>query len=68
MDSIPSLSKGDGELYSIPGTVPSIENLFKGCRFADRCAHRKARCEEMKPPLVEVDSGHFVACWELGEG
>jgi len=68
MDSIPSLSKGDGELYSIPGTVPSIDNFSKGCRFADRCVHRKAHCEETKPPLVEVDSGHFVACWELGEG
>ena len=66
MASIPSLSSGDGELYSIPGTVPSIDNFGKGCRFADRCAHRKDRCGIAAPPLIEMSEGHFVACWELG--
>ena len=67
MDSIPSLAKGGGELYSIPGTVPSIDKFAKGCRFADRCAHRKSRCLGEKPALAEVDPGHFVACWEAVE-
>jgi oligopeptide/dipeptide ABC transporter ATP-binding protein len=67
MASIPSLSSGEGELYSIPGTVPSIDNFGKGCRFAARCPHRQARCEDQSPPLLEISEDHFVACWKLRE-
>ena len=67
MASIPSLSSGDGELYSIPGTVPAIDNFGKGCRFAPRCARRRKMCDELPPPLREVVAGHSVACWEFGE-
>ena len=66
MASIPSLSHGEGDLYSIPGTVPTIDKFVKGCRFASRCAHKKPGCEESAPPLVELDPGHFVACWDFG--
>lgn len=65
MASIPSLSHGEGDLYSIPGTVPTIDKFVKGCRFASRCAHRKPGCEESAPPLAEIDPGHFVACWDF---
>lgn len=65
MASIPSLSHGDGDLYSIPGTVPTIDKFGNGCRFAARCTHKKPRCEGSSPPLMEVDPGHFVACWNF---
>lgn len=67
MASIPSLSHSEGDLYSIPGTVPTIDKFVKGCRFAARCAHRRPSCEDAAPPLAEVDPGHFVACWNFGE-
>jgi len=67
MASIPSLSHSDGDLYSIPGTVPAIDKFVKGCRFAARCAHRRPSCEDAAPSLAEVDPGHFVACWNFGE-
>lgn len=67
MASIPSLSSGEGELYSIPGTVPSIDNFNSGCRFAARCAHRQDCCEKELPPLIEISNGHFVACWNMKE-
>jgi len=67
MASIPSLSSCDGELYSIPGTVPAIDSFGKGCRFAPRCAHCKKKCDELPPPLKEIAAGHSVACWVYGE-
>lgn len=33
-----------------------------GCPFEPRCAMREARCRETRPPLVELASGHSVAC------
>lgn len=66
MASIPSLSSSDGELYSIPGTVPAIDSFSKGCRFAPRCAHRMKKCDELPPPLKETASGHSAACWVFG--
>jgi oligopeptide/dipeptide ABC transporter ATP-binding protein len=59
--SVPS--KSDDELHSIPGTVPTIENFGAGCRFAPRCEHRQARCDQESPRMVAVESGHDVACW-----
>jgi oligopeptide/dipeptide ABC transporter ATP-binding protein len=61
MASVPS--KGDDELYSIPGAVPTLENFGAGCRFAPRCAHRKPHCDLQAPRLVEVSNRQWVACW-----
>ena len=33
-----------------------------GCPFEPRCALREPRCKEERPPLVELSSGHRVAC------
>ena len=64
--SLPSLVADSGELYSIPGSVPSVENLEPGCRFAPRCSLRLDRCSREVPPLNEVATGHAVACWVTG--
>ncbi len=45
----------------ITGRPPSLINLPKGCRFADRCTARFEKCSE-EPPLVEKD-GRKVKCW-----
>jgi len=50
-------------LTGIPGTPPGLLHPPAGCRFHDRCPLASAKCLE-KPPFVEVDDGHFVACWE----
>lgn len=37
-----------------------------GCCFADRCyAHLGEQCDQVKPKLIEVDAGHFVACHKV---
>jgi peptide/nickel transport system ATP-binding protein len=50
-------------LNTIPGVVPSLLNLPKGCRFRDRCAVASSRCDGKEPELVEVEKEHFVRCW-----
>ncbi|OGO40717.1 MAG: dipeptide/oligopeptide/nickel ABC transporter ATP-binding protein [Chloroflexi bacterium RBG_16_58_14] len=45
----------------ITGRPPSLINLPKGCRFADRCPARFEKCAE-DPPVIEED-GRKVKCW-----
>src|SRR5881227_3720018 len=56
MASIPAVpSSGenkDARLAEIPGTVPSLTRLPKGCAFAPRCPLAIKRCEEY-PPLAD---------------
>jgi oligopeptide/dipeptide ABC transporter ATP-binding protein len=60
MASVPRLH-GDTQPDFITGQPPSLINLPKGCRFADRCPSRFEKCTE-NPPMVEVDS-RKVKCW-----
>ncbi len=69
MDSIPDIEKESAQLYSIPGTVPSLIGETKGCRFANRCPRALSRCAIDTPDLIEAAPGHLVACWNrLGAG
>jgi oligopeptide/dipeptide ABC transporter ATP-binding protein len=60
MASVPRL-RGDQEPDFITGRPPSLLNPPKGCRFADRCPARHARCEQ-DPPTVQKGARH-VKCW-----
>jgi oligopeptide transport system ATP-binding protein len=50
----------------LKGDVPSPINPPPGCRFAGRCPAAKTVCGESIPELREIDTGHFMACWEGG--
>jgi peptide/nickel transport system ATP-binding protein len=50
-------------LTGIAGTPPALLNPPEGCRFRDRCPYAFEKCLE-EPPFVEVDPGHFTACWK----
>ncbi|MED1795304.1 ABC transporter ATP-binding protein [Brevibacillus nitrificans] len=66
MDSIPHLEHdSDQRLFSIPGTVPTIHNMPKGCRFHTRCQYATEKCAHEKPPLLPIqpESDHRVRCW-----
>ncbi|WP_413375179.1 ABC transporter ATP-binding protein [Alkalihalobacillus sp. 1P02AB] len=66
MESIPKL-EGDRtrKLPVIPGVVPSLEDVPKGCRFATRCPYADALCVEKEPQLEEVKDGRQVRCWHF---
>ena len=67
--SIPSATVTKAEkLYTIEGTVPSLRNLPKGCRFNTRCPLAKAQCHEEQPILKSVAGRHQVACHLIGKG
>ena len=62
--SVPKLTDEGGErLPSIPGVVPSLLDMPKGCRFAPRCAACGPRCLCEKPELCEAGDGHKVRCF-----
>ena len=61
MGAIPSIT-GDAErLVQIPGAMPRLSNIPKGCAFNPRCAKVFDRCRIDRPELIDV-GGHQVAC------
>jgi len=52
-------------LQEIPGLVPMLTRAIVGCAFAARCPLATERCRAEPPPVVDVGSGHTVACWEV---
>ncbi len=62
MCSMPSLAGKGGRLVTIPGTVPSPQDMPAGCRFAARCPFADSACDA-PPPFTSLDDGHQVACW-----
>ncbi len=63
LSCIPSGSKDKARLKPIPGTVPDLANLPKGCKYASRCPSAMPVCQENKPKLVEIKPNHRVACY-----
>ena len=60
MASVPRLH-GTKEPEFITGRPPSLIDLPKGCRFAERCPSRFEKCIQ-DPPVIEKD-GRKVKCW-----
>lgn len=62
LKAVPKIGRTD-ELQSIRGIVPDLVNPPSGCRFHPRCKHFMDICRKDFPPLVEIKSGHYVACY-----
>jgi oligopeptide/dipeptide ABC transporter ATP-binding protein len=45
------------------GDVPSPANPPPGCNFHPRCPKCLGHCHQAEPALVDVQSGHLVACY-----
>ena len=55
-------------LEEIPGTVPDLYHLPKGCAFFERCPVGQERCQHEEPELQQVGDGHQVRCWISEDG
>jgi oligopeptide/dipeptide ABC transporter ATP-binding protein len=65
LESIPRVGELEKQdLAVIPGMVPDLLHLPRGCRFAERCARRQARCDVELPPLDgEERDAMRIACF-----
>lgn len=63
MASIPKLDSKKGErLHQIKGTVPLLNQIPSGCRFAPRCPYAGERCRQEMPELLPVGKTQKVRC------
>lgn len=60
---VPSLEKRRINYNPIKGEIPSPINPPSGCHFHPRCPVASRNCREAKPELIEVEKGHFLACY-----
>ena len=65
LNSIPHFETGNRlkTLQTIPGLVPSLFKLPKGCRFQDRCTFISDNCRSSEPKLENLRGSHRVACF-----
>ncbi len=61
--SRPQFGQRVQRLQTIEGSVPAPHELPKGCPFVNRCPRAQAQCSEMRPPLIEIEKGHQLACF-----
>lgn len=66
MAAIPRMSENPEYLHTIPGVVPNLLHLGKGCGFANRCDCAGSRCEDELPDLYPVGENHFCRCFYVG--
>ena len=67
LTSIPSLApESKTILPSIEGTVPGLDQMPQGCRFAPRCGKVMKICTEQTPMEYAMDNNHIIACHLAG--
>ncbi len=65
--SIPRLDQdAEGPLYTIEGSVPSPQNMPKGCRFCTRCEQKMEICAQQAPPMFQLGPRR-VSCWKYAQ-
>ncbi|MFO1192648.1 MAG: ABC transporter ATP-binding protein [Rhodoferax sp.] len=62
LQSEPQLEVGKRVFIPIKGEIPSPLNPPTGCHFHPRCPKALAECAQVKPPLRELEGGHWSAC------
>jgi oligopeptide/dipeptide ABC transporter ATP-binding protein len=59
--AVPSRMHRGGSLATIPGRVPSLSALPRGCTFADRCPHAQDVCRRDEVRYLDLE-GRRVRC------
>ena len=68
MQAMPQMEGKNRRLYTIPGVVPHITQMPRGCHFAPRCPDATERCRESCPPLIDTGGDHYVRCFNYEQG
>ncbi len=68
LNSIPVL-KNDGQtrLTEIPGIVPNLLHMPRGCSFHPRCSRVMDICTKKSPPMVHFMENRRAACWLVSD-
>jgi len=62
LHSIPDPEGAATHLEGIPGFLPNLLDPPAGCRFEARCPKAMDVCRRVRPPALDLDGGHKVAC------
>jgi oligopeptide transport system ATP-binding protein len=55
-------------LHTIEGEPPDMSKIPpKSCAFSQRCKYCTEVCKTQRPPLTQVEDGHFCACFHMEE-
>ena len=65
LSSLPQLCEKGTDLFSIPGTPPSLYNKIIGDAFAPRNQYAMAIDLQEEPPMFQVSDTHFAKTWLL---
>jgi len=63
MRATPTSGKPHEKLQDIPGRVPALNQLPRGCAFYDRCPKAQPVCREQPPELSDFSQQQFAACY-----
>ncbi len=62
LECIPRMNRDKERLYQIPGNVPNMLELPKGCKFSTRCRYCQEICIEVDPDPRELRPEQMVSC------
>ena len=63
---VPQLGNKEHTLHSIPGTPPSLNQLPKGCAFANRCQYKQDQCLKGSVPVSSKDNRSYKCFYPVG--
>jgi len=60
-------SPAEARLATLPGGLPPLNGLPRGCIFAPRCPLALESCTAARPPLMDAGEGRLTAClrWQV---
>lgn len=62
INSIIKLDEKRETLATIPGVVPNLLHLPRGCSFSNRCPSVTDACRSERPELYEISGSHCARC------
>ncbi|MCR4676796.1 MAG: ATP-binding cassette domain-containing protein [Sphaerochaetaceae bacterium] len=65
LSSLTQLAEKGDDLFSIPGTPPSLYNKIVGDAFAPRSSYAMAIDRVKEPPMFKVSETHYAKTWLL---